>query len=381
MITETTASSAPAAPHTALPRSDFFSAAEARVDRWRQLCAVTRAWQARDRARRFGQTRLFARRLHCFGELAPLEAFFAYPGTRLLGAIEEALAERNAGVCVRLVQHVSTALLTGSLPLRSVGLGSDAGGRASGRRPAAAGHAGRQRAQAVLRDARRHAGGPVAVGARATRPEAAAALRRRLRLRSRAGRHLRGRGHRRRSATTTCRRWSSATGSSTARATTCRCCASSCCGTLHGEEASTEPGALATALARAVKRYRPELDVYLLTDRAVEDARRQRRSGAAAAHLPRRRGADGAAPGASSTASTIATRRRSSTTSRSTRSGRSARSTRCRSPAASRCSARTGSGTWATSTAPTCSWPSRRPRPADSTACSSRPATSRRRRT
>ena len=40
---------------------------------------------------------------------------------------------------------------------------------------------------------------------------------------------------------------------------------------LHGDEASTEPGALATALARAVKRYRPELDVYLLTDRAVEE--------------------------------------------------------------------------------------------------------------
>ena len=34
--------------------------------------------------------------------------------------------------------------------------------------------------------------------------------------------------------------------------------------------ASTEPGVLATALARAVQQCRPELDVYLLTDRAVE---------------------------------------------------------------------------------------------------------------
>ena len=39
---------------------------------------------------------------------------------------------------------------------------------------------------------------------------------------------------------------------------------------LNGSEASTAPGALATALARGIKRYRPELDVYLLTDRAVE---------------------------------------------------------------------------------------------------------------
>jgi arginine decarboxylase len=39
---------------------------------------------------------------------------------------------------------------------------------------------------------------------------------------------------------------------------------------LNGAEASTAPGALATALARAIKHYRPELDIYLLTDRAVE---------------------------------------------------------------------------------------------------------------
>src|SRR5262249_9580569 len=34
--------------------------------------------------------------------------------------------------------------------------------------------------------------------------------------------------------------------------------------------ASIAPGALATALARAIKGYRPELDIYLLSDRAVE---------------------------------------------------------------------------------------------------------------
>ena len=69
----------------------------------------------------------------------------------------------------------------------------DAGQR---RRPAAAGPAGRQRPQAVFRDAGRHAGRPVAVGARAARPEAAAAHRRRVHLRGRAGRDVRGRDHR-----------------------------------------------------------------------------------------------------------------------------------------------------------------------------------------
>ena len=41
---------------------------------------------------------------------------------------------------------------------------------------------------------------------------------------------------------------------------------------LDGADSSTAPGALATALARALKRYRPELDLYLLTDRAIGSA-------------------------------------------------------------------------------------------------------------
>jgi arginine decarboxylase len=40
--------------------------------------------------------------------------------------------------------------------------------------------------------------------------------------------------------------------------------------TLRVDPASIAPGALATALARAVKNFRPELDIYLLTDRAIE---------------------------------------------------------------------------------------------------------------
>ena len=46
MLTETTVSPAPVEATTPTPLVDFFSAAEARVDRWRQLAAVVRAWQA-----------------------------------------------------------------------------------------------------------------------------------------------------------------------------------------------------------------------------------------------------------------------------------------------------------------------------------------------
>ena len=58
------------------------------------------------------------------------------------------------------------------------------------------------------------------------------------------------------------------------------------------------------------------------------------------------------------------------------RGGRSAPSMPCRSPAASRSSGPTGSATWANSTASTCSWRKAARRPAASTACWSRPATS-----
>src|SRR5687768_15279694 len=77
--------------------SDFFSAGEARLDSWRQLSAVSRAWQTAV-ARGKPEDALFAEAVALFGSLAPLEAFFAYPGPRLLTAIEEGLAERNAGV-------------------------------------------------------------------------------------------------------------------------------------------------------------------------------------------------------------------------------------------------------------------------------------------
>src|SRR5258706_1851457 len=92
---------------------DFFSAAEARTDRWRQLAAAGRSWEAAvgrgesDERVSGGAGRLLA-------DLAALEAYWAYPGARLMATVGEALTERNAGIFARLVQKISTALLTGA---------------------------------------------------------------------------------------------------------------------------------------------------------------------------------------------------------------------------------------------------------------------------
>ena len=70
--------------------ADFFSAAEGRIDHWRQLCAVARAWQAAA-SRGSSEDALFTDAVELFGTVIPLEGFYAYPGPRLLGSIEQAL--------------------------------------------------------------------------------------------------------------------------------------------------------------------------------------------------------------------------------------------------------------------------------------------------
>ena len=112
MITDTTTLTT-SSPAEATALTDFFSAAEARADQWRQLSALARAWQSAA-ARGRSEDSKFIEVLNLFGDVAPLEAFFAYPGPRLMHAIEQSLADRNPGVAVRLVQQVSGALLTGS---------------------------------------------------------------------------------------------------------------------------------------------------------------------------------------------------------------------------------------------------------------------------
>src|SRR5688572_17043075 len=75
MITEPTASPATTPAAASTPLVDFFSATEARVDRWRQLSAVVRAWEATP-SQHSSSDALFAEAVVLFSEVAPLEAFF-----------------------------------------------------------------------------------------------------------------------------------------------------------------------------------------------------------------------------------------------------------------------------------------------------------------
>jgi arginine/lysine/ornithine decarboxylase len=92
---------------------DFFSAAEARTDRWRQMSAAGRAWQAAV-ARGQSDEALQADVCRLLADVAVLEDYWAYPGSRIMATVGEALKERDAAVFARIVQKVSAALLTGA---------------------------------------------------------------------------------------------------------------------------------------------------------------------------------------------------------------------------------------------------------------------------
>ena len=269
MRTETTASPAPVTAGAPTPLAEFFSAAEARADRWRQLSAVARAWQASPAQNGAGDA-LFTEAMTLFSEVAPLEAFFAYPGPRLMAVTEQALAERNAGVAVRLIQHISAALLSGAYrqdsaawdPLQEEGAARAIDLRVpdpqtgNGQKPyfevlvvTPTDPAHWEYARHELKRLRRPEDAftyeivqvgtfeDAVLGAVCNFNLQAVVIRDGFEYRSRHDvpvlrdflrRHL------------------------------------------GAAEATVAPGALALSLARAVKRYRPELDVYLLTDRAVE---------------------------------------------------------------------------------------------------------------
>jgi arginine decarboxylase len=93
--------------------SHFFSAAEARTDRWRQLNAAGRTWES---AVAQGQKdeKYHADAVRLYSEIRPLEDYWAYPGPRLMSTVGEVIEERNAGAFSRIVQKISNALLTGA---------------------------------------------------------------------------------------------------------------------------------------------------------------------------------------------------------------------------------------------------------------------------
>ena len=85
----------------------FFTAAEARFDRWRRLLDTARAWAVRTDSDSNPV-------LDAFQELRQWEDYFAYPGPILLRNLEERLTARDAVGTVRLAQLINSALITHS---------------------------------------------------------------------------------------------------------------------------------------------------------------------------------------------------------------------------------------------------------------------------
>ena len=85
----------------------FFSTSSARLDRWRELNAKAQAWAAGARGERAAVEAALV-------QVRALEDFFAYPGPRLMKILAERIAADDASGVARLVRRMSGALLSGS---------------------------------------------------------------------------------------------------------------------------------------------------------------------------------------------------------------------------------------------------------------------------
>jgi arginine decarboxylase len=90
----------------------FFSSSAARLDRWRELNAKAQAWAADAQSgnSRGGRPAVET----ALAEVRALEDFFAFPGHRLMKALTERISGDDALGVARLVRRMSGALLTGS---------------------------------------------------------------------------------------------------------------------------------------------------------------------------------------------------------------------------------------------------------------------------
>jgi len=99
-------------PHVRLDQ--FFTVAEARHDRWRNLLSAARAWGLSLEKHGSAAETKRASVAAIFKDLRQWEDFFAYPGPALLQAIDERIAEGDHAGTTRVVQAISIALLTHS---------------------------------------------------------------------------------------------------------------------------------------------------------------------------------------------------------------------------------------------------------------------------
>ncbi len=84
----------------------FFAGPGSRADRWRELVDIAQAWSAGD-----GNRGKFEGAL---ANVAVLEEFFAYPGPHLMAALRDTAAGNDASATLTLTRRIATALLTRS---------------------------------------------------------------------------------------------------------------------------------------------------------------------------------------------------------------------------------------------------------------------------
>ncbi len=89
---------------------EFFFAGDARHDRWRELNSAAHRWAADGRSKEGARERV----QKILAELSPMEEFWAYPGPALMRTLREAFDSQNAAVFARLAQKVGRSLLSGN---------------------------------------------------------------------------------------------------------------------------------------------------------------------------------------------------------------------------------------------------------------------------
>ncbi len=97
---------------TTLTMSDFFSASESRLDQWRNLNHVAQSLANTTDSKE--KETLLIKAQSIFNELLPIEDYFAYPGTELLSALNGFLEKKDSVSSSRLVANISGALLSNS---------------------------------------------------------------------------------------------------------------------------------------------------------------------------------------------------------------------------------------------------------------------------
>ena len=105
----------------------FYTVAEARFDRWRALLQAARTWESWNKEDRANKETGQAAVSMSFQDLRQWEDFFAYPGPVLLKTLQERIDSNDATGTARLAQSISAALLTHSYRTNAGDWDSDEG--------------------------------------------------------------------------------------------------------------------------------------------------------------------------------------------------------------------------------------------------------------